>query len=125
MAPCGSGFPAVAAFVDTGGFSTISSRTLLGDLIELANGKSVAGASPEQGPFPIRPPASSSTPMSTSRPARQRRTLQQLRARAGVKRLRAVRAGRFAVLRPEATIAGPNVGQALEQVAQILHPDSE
>ena len=116
-----SGSPLVAAFVDTGAFSTISSRTLLGDLIELANGKSVAGASPEQGPFPIDrlrqldPDAYLATAGSGV-------TLKQLRARAGVKRLRAIRAGRFAVLPPEATIAGPNVGQALEQVAQILHP---
>jgi ABC-type Fe3+-hydroxamate transport system substrate-binding protein len=116
-----SGSPLVTAFVDTGGFSTISSRTLLGDLIELANGKSVAGASPEQGPFPIDrlrqldPDVYLATTGSGV-------TLKQLRGRAGVKRLRAVRAGRFAALPPEATIAGPNVGQALEQVAQILHP---
>ena len=49
-----AGTPLVTAFVDTGGFSTISSRTLLGDLIALAHGTSVAGASPEQGPFPVK-----------------------------------------------------------------------
>ena len=116
-----SGSPLVTAFVDTGGFSTISSRTLLGDLIELANGKSVAGASPEQGPFPIDR-LRQLDPDVYLATAGSGVTLKQLRARAGVKRLRAVRAGRFAALPPEATIAGPNVGQALEQVAQILHP---
>ena len=116
-----SGSPLVAAFVDTGAFSTISSRTLLGDLIELANGKSVAGASPEQGPFPIDR-LRQLDPDVYLATAGSGVTLKQLRARAGVKRLRAIRAGRFAVLPPEATIAGPNVGQALEQVAQILHP---
>jgi ABC-type Fe3+-hydroxamate transport system substrate-binding protein len=115
-----SGSPLVTAFVDTGGFSTISSRTLLGDLIELANGKSVAGASPEQGPFPIDR-LRQLDPDVYLATAGSGVTLKQLRARAGVKRLRAVRAGRFAALPPEATIAGPNVGQALEQVAQILH----
>ena len=50
------------------------------------------------------------------------RTLRQLRARAGVRRLQAVRSGRFAVLPEDATIAGPQVGEALEQVARILHP---
>ena len=116
-----SGSPLVAAFVDTGAFSTISSRTLLGDLIELANGKSVAGASPEQGPFPIDR-LRQLDPDVYLATAGSGVTLKQLRARAGVKRLLAIRAGRFAVLPPEATIAGPNVGQALEQVAQILHP---
>jgi ABC-type Fe3+-hydroxamate transport system substrate-binding protein len=50
------------------------------------------------------------------------RTLRQLRARAGLRRLQAVRSGRFAVLPEDATIAGPQVGEALEQVARILHP---
>ena len=116
-----AGSPLVTAFVDTGGFATISSRSLLGDLIELAHGKSVAGASPEQGPFPVQrlleldPDAYLAT-------AGSGRTLRQLRARAGVRRLKAVRSGRFAVLPEDATIAGPQVGEALEQVARILHP---
>jgi hypothetical protein len=39
-----------------------------------------------------------------------------------VRRLGAVRAGRFAVLPEDATVAGPQVGEALVQIAQILHP---
>jgi ABC-type Fe3+-hydroxamate transport system substrate-binding protein len=118
-----AGSPLVSVFVDTGGYSTISTRTLLGDLIELAHGKSVAGASPEQGPFPVArlreldPDAYLATAGSGV-------TLKELRARAGVKRLRAIRSGRFAVLPAEATIPGPQVGAALEQVARILHPDA-
>lgn len=118
-----AGSQLVTTFVDTGGFSTISSRTLLGNLIELAHGRSVAGASPEQGPFPVKrlleldPDAYLATAGSGV-------TLKQLRARAGVKRLRAVRTGRFAVLPPEATVAGPAIGDALEQIAQALHPDA-
>jgi ABC-type Fe3+-hydroxamate transport system substrate-binding protein len=115
-----AGSPLVSTFVDTGDFSTISSRTLLGDLIELAHGTSVAGASPEQGPFPIDR-LRQLDPAVYLATADSGVTLKQLRARAGVKRLRAVRAGRFAVLSPEATIAGPKLGEALEQVAQILH----
>jgi iron complex transport system substrate-binding protein len=116
-----AGSPLVSSFVDTGDFSTISSRTLLGDLIELAHGTSVAGASPEQGPFPIDR-LRQLDPAVYLATAGSGVTLKQLRARAGVKRLRAVRTGRFAVLPQEATIAGPSLGDALEQVAQILHP---
>jgi len=39
-----------------------------------------------------------------------------------VRRLRAVQARRFATLPAEATVAGPQLGEALEQVARILHP---
>lgn len=118
-----AGSPLVTAFVDTGGFSTISSRTLLGDLIELAHGRSAAGASPEQGPFPVKRllQLDPSVYLAT---AGSGVTLKQLRARAGVKRLHAIRTGRFAVLPPEATVAGPTIGEALEQVAQALHPDA-
>ena len=118
-----AGTPLTTAFVDTGGFSTISSRTLLGDLIELAHGRSVAGASPEQGPFPAKR-LLELDPGVYLATAGSGVTLKGLRARAGVKRLRAIRTGRFAVLPPEATVAGPAVGDALEQVAQALHPDA-
>jgi ABC-type Fe3+-hydroxamate transport system substrate-binding protein len=118
-----AGSPLVTAFVDTGAFATISSRTLLGDLIELAHGSSVAGASPEQGPFPVKRLVQLDPDVYLAT-AGSGVTLKQLRARAGLKRLRAVRTGRFAVLPPEATVAGPQIGKALEQVARILHPDA-
>jgi len=117
-----AGSPLATAFVDTGGFATISSRTLLGDLIALAHGKSVAGTSPEQGPFPVKRLLQLDPDVYLAT-AGSNRTLAQLRAHAGVRRLRAVRSGRFAVLPADATIAGPQVGEALEQVARILHPE--
>jgi ABC-type Fe3+-hydroxamate transport system substrate-binding protein len=116
-----AGTPLVTAFVDTGGFATISSRTLLGDLLSLAHGMSVAGASPEQGPFPVKRLVQLDPDVYLAT-AGSNRTLAQLRARAGVRRLRAVRSGRFAVLPDDATIAGPQVGDALVQLARILHP---
>jgi ABC-type Fe3+-hydroxamate transport system substrate-binding protein len=116
-----AGSPLVTAFVDTGGFATISSRSLLGNLIELAHGKSVAGASPEQGPFPVQRLVALDPDIYLAT-AGSGQTLRELRARAGLRRLRAVRSGRFATLTEDATIAGPQVGEALEQVARILHP---
>ncbi|HZE29364.1 MAG TPA: ABC transporter substrate-binding protein, partial [Gaiellaceae bacterium] len=117
-----AGSPLVTAFVDTGGFATISSRTLLGDLIELAHGRSVAGASPEQGPLPAKRLVELDPDVYLAT-AGSGLTLKQLRAHAGVKRLRAIRTGRFAVLPAEATVAGPQIGEALEQIARILHPE--
>jgi ABC-type Fe3+-hydroxamate transport system substrate-binding protein len=117
------GDPVATAFVDTGGFSTISSRSLLGDLIELARGRSVAGVSPEQGPFPLQRLVQLDPDVYLAT-ADSGLTLGQLRAHALARRLRAVRTGRFAVLPADAAVAGPQVGRALEEVARILHPDA-
>jgi len=111
----------VTVFVDGGDLSTISTHSLLGDLIREARGRSVAGASPEQGPFPaqrlrrLNPDVYVGTASSGL-------TLKGLRARPQTRSLRAIRNGRFAVLPSDATVAGPGAGTALAEIAQILHP---
>ena len=118
-----AGTPLATTFVDTGDFSTISSRSLLGNLIELAHGASVAGTSPEQGPFPLGRLARVDPDVYLAT-AGSGRTLKQLRQHETLRKLRAVRTGRFAVLPADTTVAGPGAGRALQQVAQILHPDA-
>jgi len=113
----------VTVFVDAGGFSTILTRSLLGDLIREAHGRSVAGASPEQGPFPLQR-LRELDPDVYLATADSGRTLAQLRSNPRTKRLQAVRSGRFAVLPPDVTVAGPQVGESLEQLARVLHPDA-
>jgi iron complex transport system substrate-binding protein len=116
-----AGTPTVTVFVDTGDFSTVSTRSLLGDLIREAHGRSVAGPSPEPGPFPLSrlvqldPDAYIATSDSG-------RTLEELRAGAGTKRLRAVRNKRFGIVSMTAAVPGPEVGEALAEIARILHP---
>jgi ABC-type Fe3+-hydroxamate transport system substrate-binding protein len=118
-----AGTKVVTVFVDDGDFSTISAQSLLGGVIEEAHGASVAGASPEQGPFPVRrlrrldPDVYLTTPGSG-------RTLRQLRSRPDTKHLHAVRSGRFAIVPAAASVAGPGIGRALEEVARLLHPDA-
>jgi len=118
-----SGSPGVSTFIDLGGFSTVGSRTLLGDLVRSAHGTDVAGASPEQGPFSLKrlvtldPKAY--VVVSDSGP-----TLAQLRAGPVTKRLAAVRSGRFGVVPARLVQPGPNVGKALVAIAHILHPDA-
>jgi iron complex transport system substrate-binding protein len=118
-----TGAPLVTAFVDTGGFSTVSSRSLLGNLLELSHGASVAGTSPEQGPFPLSRLVQVDPDVYLAT-AGSGRTLQQLRQHAALRKVKAVRTGRFTILPADATVAGPGVGRALEQVARILHPDA-
>ena len=118
-----SGFPVVTVFVDLGGFSTVGSRTLLGDLVTAARGRNIAGAAAEQGAFPLRqlvkrdPDVYLSTSDSGA-------TLATLRANPRTKRLRAVRRKRFGVLRASLVAPGPDLGTALIAVARILHPDA-
>ena len=83
--------------------------------------RSPAAPSPEQGPFPVKRLLQLDPDVYLAT-ADSNRTLAQLRARAGVRRLRAVRSGRFAVLPEDATVAGPQVGEALVQIARTLHP---
>ena len=112
--------PTATVFVDTGDFSTVPSRSLLGDLIREAHGRSVAGPSPEPGPFPLRrlreldPEVYLATRGSG-------RTLASLRSHTDTKRLRAVESGRFGIVSMSAA-PGPDIAQTLAQIARILHP---
>jgi cobalamin transport system substrate-binding protein len=118
-----AGYPAVSTFVDLGGFTTAPSRSLVGDLVANADGKSVAGPAPEQGPFPIRrlvqldPEAYVAVGTGTT-------TLARLRAGKRTKQIHAVRTGRFGVVESRLVVPGPQLGEALVQIARILHPDA-
>jgi iron complex transport system substrate-binding protein len=118
-----AGTKVVTVFVDDGDFATISTRSLLGGLIDEAHGRSVAGPSPEQGPYPLKRLVQQNPDVYLATAA-SGTTLRQLRTDPEAKRLRAVKAGHFAVLPASAGIAGPQIGVALEQVARMLHPDA-
>jgi iron complex transport system substrate-binding protein len=114
----------VTVFVDTGFFTTISSRSLLGDLVRRAGGESVAGETPPDEAFPIRrlvrldPDVYLATSDS-------RVTLGSLRRDPIASRLSAVERGRFVVLPSDLVLRpGARVGKALLRVARALHPDA-
>jgi ABC-type Fe3+-hydroxamate transport system substrate-binding protein len=117
------GSPTVTAFVDTGDFSTVPTRSLLGDLIREAHGESVAGPSPEPGPFPLSR-LFKLQPQVYLATADSGRSLAGLRAQRATRRLAAIRKGRFDVVSETATVPGPGVGVALAEIARILHPDA-
>jgi ABC-type Fe3+-hydroxamate transport system substrate-binding protein len=118
-----AGVPVTTTFVDTGFRITISTRSLLGDLIRRARGESVAGAAPGPDPFPadrlreLDPEVYLATTDS-------RVTLGTLRKDPRTADLRAVREGRVVVLPPDVLTPGPRVGRTLEDLAQALHPDA-
>jgi len=118
-----NGYPVVSAFVDLGNFTTIPQRSLIGDLLAEAHGRSVAGPSPEQGPFPLGRLAKLN-PQAYIALAGTGTTLATLRANPATARLQAVRKGRFALVPGREVAPGPEVGAALARIARILHPDA-
>lgn len=116
--------PIVTVFVDTGLFVTISERSLLGELVRRAGGRSVAGKTPGLEPFDLErltqldPDVYLATSDSMV-------TLRRLRTNRETRRLRAVRRGRFVILPADlVTSAGPRLPAGLAAVARALHPDA-
>jgi iron complex transport system substrate-binding protein len=114
----------VSVFIDTGFFITVPSRSLLGDLVAKAKGRSVAGASPGPGPFPLADLARLN-PVVYLATSDSEVTLRALRANPVTAGLRAVRRRRVVIVPASVvTSAGPRVAEGLEDVARALHPDA-
>jgi ABC-type Fe3+-hydroxamate transport system substrate-binding protein len=119
-----SGVPERTVFVDTGLFVTVPRRSLLGDLIRRARGRSVAGARPGLEPFPLGRLAQLDPDVYLAT-SDTRVTLARLRSNPKTKRLRSVREGRVHILPVTlVTTAGPRVPEALAEIAHALHPEA-
>ncbi len=115
--------PNVTVFVDTGLLTTVSDQSLIGDLIREAHGTNVAGStgtgtSIEPADLLRLDPDVYLTTSDTML------TLADLRANTRLRKLRAVKEGRFAVVDAELLAPGPSIGEGLAQVARVLHPDA-
>jgi iron complex transport system substrate-binding protein len=115
--------PRLSVFVDTGFFTTVSDQSLIGDMIREARGTNVAGPTAESGPVDISELvqldpdvylAMSDTGL----------TLGDLRRNPRLRKLRAVRKGHFAVVNAALLQPGPRIGEGLEEVARLLHPNA-
>lgn len=114
--------PNVTVFVDTGLFTTVSDQSVIGDVIREAHGENVAGAAAEAGPVELADlleldpdvyMATSDTLLS----------LADLRRNPRLRRLRAIKEGRFVVADAGLLEPGPKIGEGLVEVARLLHPD--
>ncbi len=116
-----AGTALVSVFVDTGFFTTVPDRSLIGDMIRIAHGRNVAGPSPDPGPLNpsdlvrLRPRVYIATSDSGT-------SLRALRKNHVTRRLNAVRDGRFSLVRSALLEPGPGVAKGLVAVARLLHP---
>ncbi len=113
----------VTVFVDTGFFTTVSDRSLVGDLIRRAGGRNVAGSTPEPGPFDLRHLAEVDPEVYLAT-SDSNTSLRALRKDARTRRLSAIREGRFAVIPARLLQPGAHTGAALVTIARLLHPDA-
>lgn len=111
-------------FVDSGFFIPVPERSLLGDLVRRAGGRSIAGATPSPEPFPLNR-LRQLNPQVYLATSESQVTLEDLRADPRTATLRAVQRGRFAIIQSDlANRPGPRVGRALEQIAAALYPNA-
>jgi ABC-type Fe3+-hydroxamate transport system substrate-binding protein len=113
----------VTVFVDTGFYTTVSTNTLLGNMIEEAGGKNIAGSKPQTGPFSVRTLVKLDPDyyLATSDSGTK---LEDLRRDKRTRKLKAVKEGHFAILADKVLQPGGQVGDELEAIAQYLHPDA-
>jgi ABC-type Fe3+-hydroxamate transport system substrate-binding protein len=113
----------VRTFVDTGFFTTVPNRSLVGDLIRIAHGRNVAGPSPDPGPLEagelrrLQPSVYIATSQSGT-------SLSSLRKDPVLKRLAAVRHRRFVTIDSMLLEPGPFAGAGLTAIARALHPSA-
>jgi iron complex transport system substrate-binding protein len=119
-----TGVRPVSVFVDTGFYTTVATRSLLGNLVQLAGGRSVAGERPGSAPFSPRRIARLDPDVYLATSSSDL-TRASLRSDPEARRIPAVRRGRIAVL-PAALVqvAGPRVAEGVAVLARTLHPDA-
>lgn len=117
------GAPKVRVFLDKGLFVPVSSRSLAGDMIEEAGGVNVAGAAEDTEPIEqdelvrLNPALYLAVDDSGT-------TLAGLRRNPRTRSLTAVREGRFAIVEASLLEPGPDVGEAVQELARLLHPNA-
>jgi ABC-type Fe3+-hydroxamate transport system substrate-binding protein len=111
----------VSVFVDVGFLNTVPDQSLIGDVLREAHGTNVI-QTPEPGPVDV-PDLLQLDPQVYMATSDAEVTLKELRS-GPLRKLRAVKNGRFAVARADLLQPGPRIGDGLVQVARLLHPNA-
>jgi iron complex transport system substrate-binding protein len=118
------GVKPVTVFVDTGFFTTIPDESLAAELVREAHGTTL-GASDDGGPGSVDVAEllrlDPSVYLATSESGT---TLAGLRKNRRLRKLSAIKNGRFAIVDDALIKPGPEVGDGLLVIARALHPDA-
>jgi ABC-type Fe3+-hydroxamate transport system substrate-binding protein len=117
------GIKPVTVFVDTGFHTTVSTNSLLGNLIEEAGGNNIAGPAPQPGPYPVSE-LQKQNPDYYLATSDSGATLAELKRDPRTRKLKAVREGHFAILAAKVLEPGGELGDELLAIAKYLHPDA-
>ena len=111
----------VSVFVDVGFLNTIPDQSLIGDVLREAHATNVVQTG-EAGPVDVADllRLNPQVYMATSD---AEVTLKDLRS-GRLRRLQAVKNGRFVIANADLLQPGPRIGEGLVQVARLLHPDA-
>jgi iron complex transport system substrate-binding protein len=115
-------FAEVSVFVDVGFLNTVPDQSLIGDVLREAHGTNVIQNATEAGPVDI-PDLLRLDPQVYMATSDAQVTLKDLR-RGRLRKLRAVKNGRFVIANADLLQPGPRIGDGLVQVARLLHPDA-
>jgi len=121
--PYVSVFVATGFFSNLGAFTTVSSASLIGDMLREARAHNVAGDSRQVGPFDARQLVRLD-PRWILATSDSGTTLAKLRKNRVTKKLGAVLAGRLVTVDAALLAPGPTIGQGLLELARRLHPDA-
>lgn len=114
--------PTLRVFVDTGGFTTVSTRTLFSDLLRIGHGRNVVGDHPEPGVFSLKELARLDPQVFLT--LDRSLTLADLRKNRKTRTLSAVRTGRFARIPARYLTPDGDLAKRLFAVVRLLHPDA-
>jgi len=113
-------FLTTAFFKTLATFQTVSDQSLAGDLLRAAGGRNVAGNATELDALQLL----RLNPRWILATSDSNTTLTKLLVNKTVKKLAALRAGRFATIDARLLEPGPNIGEGLLVLARRLHPDA-
>jgi ABC-type Fe3+-hydroxamate transport system substrate-binding protein len=119
VAAATEGRPVPSVFIDLGAFTTVGERSLIGELIRAAGGRSVVGPSTDPGPVPVDRLVELNPDIYLAS-SDAGTTLEGLRADPEARKLTAVRRGRFVLIPHELLQAGPGLDQALVHLSTAI-----
>jgi iron complex transport system substrate-binding protein len=123
VAPAKDAAQEPTVFVDLGFFTSAGEQTLVGDLLRAVGGRNVIGAGGDPGPLDVAHLARLD-PQIYLASSDSETTLEELRKDPVLRKVAAIRSGRFAIVPADLLEPGPQIREALLQLSAAIHATS-